>query len=821
MIKKLSLVILTLLLCVSSVFASAANSDKVNVLTGLGILEEDYSEKKSVTLQEFLGATVNMMSETEISPEKIYENAVVYGLIKKAEAMELQGTLKFERALNIALNAMGYTHMVEMTGNNINSVIENARAAGLLDEVSGKIGENISGEAVINLLYNMLEAPIYDVNITGGKVQYKLNKDKTVLSYFRKISVVEGYVTATSSTSDSSANGLEEGMIAIGDEVYECEFDYNDEIIGLPIEAYVYDAEGDGKVLYITVNSKKTERIEISAENIDNIPVNFSYIEYADGNKIKKLNLNPALKVVYNGKLYEDYTKEDLMPESGSITLIDCDGDRKFDYIHVKSYKIMVVSNISVTYKTITNKYSYDADTASLDLSDDELDVRYYKDGGEIAFSDIKNGDVLNIAASKGKEDKILNIYVSSNVVTGTVTGKNDTEKQVTIGDVSYPVSYIYYEAKDSKDKNYLAFDIAQEQSFYLDCFGAVVYVSGARNSGYEYVYMLKHKYDESEEKYFIKSLNTDNEWETLYFDSKVGYNDEGRKDVASVYKKIVNSGVTSELVLIKKNADGLITNIKFPEETTEYEPNKFIKQPTVSRYYWTSNQTLDYYEYIKNDVIVFTTPSADQDAEDTDLYTVESASYFRDWGNYTYNSYNEDEFGYPEVLVMKGYNASSGARLFVNDVIEVASKDGGAVKAVICNVGGILDLRVPEKMPGIIGNVQPGDIISASIRDGVIISCTVQYSLSQGKAPGISGYVYNTIEYKGNVISFDAERRMVLIDCGTAKIPMKIDTDVSFNIWDSEKEKFDAGNFYDLEKGDFAFVYGGSSDIQTIVVYK
>ena len=137
MIKKLSLFILTFLLCASSVFASVTNTDKVNTLTGLGMLAEDCSEKKSVTLQEFLGATVNMMSETKVAEEKVYESAVVYGLIKKAEAMELNGAVKFERALNIALNAMGYTYMVEMTGNNINSVFENARAAGLLDGVNG------------------------------------------------------------------------------------------------------------------------------------------------------------------------------------------------------------------------------------------------------------------------------------------------------------------------------------------------------------------------------------------------------------------------------------------------------------------------------------------------------------------------------------------------------------------------------------------------------------------------------------------------------------------------------------------------------------
>lgn len=821
MIKKLSLLILIFLLSASSVFASGTTADKVNTLTGLGIISEDYSQERTVTLNEFLKATVNMMSEDTVADDEVYDTALVYGLIKKADKTELQSAVSFERALNIALNAMGYTHIVEMTGNDVNSVIESARSAELLTNVSGKVGESITGEAVINLLYNMTEAPIFDVTITGGKVEYEMSEDKTVLSYFRKISVIEGTVTATDSTSDSGADGLENGKIAIGDVIYDCDFDYTDDIIGLQVIAYVYDVEDEARVLYIGLNSKKLDKHEIDAKDIDFVANNFSYLSYVDNNKVKKLNLNPALKVVYNGKFYDEYTKEDLMPKLGGITVIDTDDDKKYDYVHVKSYQTMVVTNVSVTYKTITSKYSYKGSLESLDLSGNDITVKYYKDGAEIPLSDIRSGDVLNVAISKNETYKLISIYVSSDTLIGQVTGRNDTEKTVKIGDAEYPVSYIYYEAKENSDKNYSPFDMAQEQAFYLDNFGNVACVSGVKNGGYEYVYMLKLKFDDSEEKYFIKSLNTREEWEIIYFDSKVSYNGETRKDASSVYKTIVNSGISRELVLIKKNSDGLITHIKLPQESGEYVANTFTKQPQVSRYYWTSNQTLDYYEYVNSDLVVFTTPGDNEDVYDESLYTVESSAYFRDWGYYTYHSYNEDEFGYPEVLVMKGYSAQNGSTMFVNDVIEVANADGDTVKAVIGNIGGILDLRVPELEPGIIGDVKPGDVISVNIRNGGIKTCSIQYSMNQGKQYGITGQVYNTVTYKGDVVSFDAERGMVLLDCGTTKIPLKIDSSVTFNVWNPEIKKFDTGNFYDLEKGDYAFVYGGSSDINTMVVYK
>lgn len=111
-----------------------------------------------------------------------------------------------------------------------------------------------------------------------------------------------------------------------------------------------------------------------------------------------------------------------------SVTLLDSDDDGVYDKIYMVAYIYGIVEEVDVDYEVITT-----TDGAAYELSEDDTQDGFvytiYKDGAEIAISDLVAGDLLNIvigddniAAPDVADATFVDIYVTNNTIESSVS---------------------------------------------------------------------------------------------------------------------------------------------------------------------------------------------------------------------------------------------------------------------------------------------------------------------------------------------------------------------------------------------------------------
>lgn len=172
----------------------------------------------------------------------------------------------------------------------------------------------------------------------------------------------------------------------------------------------------------------------------------------------------------------------------GTVTLIDVTDDAststdgRYDLILIDYYADAVVDEVSETSSGV--RVNFKASEEGLnrltwDPEDDSVDVTFTKDDAAIAYTDVQEYDVLSIAydvtASDFSQSSFYEVIVSSNTVSGTVTGRNATDEVITIDGNQYEVNSNLYSIND--------FELSTDYTLYLDAFGYIAYQEEGESS--------------------------------------------------------------------------------------------------------------------------------------------------------------------------------------------------------------------------------------------------------------------------------------------------------------------------------------------------
>ena len=172
----------------------------------------------------------------------------------------------------------------------------------------------------------------------------------------------------------------------------------------------------------------------------------------------------------------------------GTVTLIDVTDDAststdgKYDLILIDYYADAVVDEVSETSSGVRVNFKASEDglnRLTWDPEDDSVDVTFTKDDAAIAYTDVQEYDVLSIAydvtASDFGQSSFYEVIVSSNTVSGTVTGRNNTDEVITIDGNQYEVNSKLYSVSD--------FELSTDYTLYLDAFGYIAYQEEGESS--------------------------------------------------------------------------------------------------------------------------------------------------------------------------------------------------------------------------------------------------------------------------------------------------------------------------------------------------
>lgn len=526
--------------------------------------------------------------------------------------------ITMNEAAKIFVSALGRGFEAEQRGGYPAGYISAASELNIMRSV------NVDGNAPLifgefaKMFYNFSGCTGYLVSYSNGFESYS-EDSSTVLDH--KLSdgsmkYAEGIATGNrlgSFTSD------ETGKISIENVSYDIRCDVDDDIIGSYVNAFITEDDEGTAVTAVIADPEKNSFIRIEEENIAEI--GFDKLKYYEGSKTREIDFE-NLVPIRNGRIMEDFSKDELMPVNGGVTAVDNDDDGSYEVLKVENRQYFTVSRTSAANNAvILEDGNYEGSThIYIDPDNEEYYHRiYFNDGTEASFSDIGNGSVIRIDGSR--DQKTLAVYIINTVFKAAASSYSSEDNKLVIDGDEYKC------AEDASHEPLVdlpALSFGREYTFTVD--GGRVIKADDGNKDFAYAFVIAAGKDE----------NTEQVWYRLVSDDKYIY----KGDVAD---KVIYNGrsmdksefVPKERAVIKYQTDndGKICRIDDAEIYTDM--SKMTYRESTGIFY---SRSYTYPLFMSDQTVVFVVPTSGE-TEDymADLSLVDGRTY--DVESYEYNS--------------------------------------------------------------------------------------------------------------------------------------------------------------------------------------
>lgn len=729
--------------------------------------------------------------------------------------------ITYAEAREMILRAMGYSGL----GQNMINKVD-------LPSYSGSYVMTYND--VVECFYAAMHAPLlkYNIESTGGSIEYTVDDNKTILSECYKVEIIEGIVTENCRTTLYNYEKAIDSYVGINDEKYGDSKNIADSWLGYNVRAYIdytYDKE-DGNLVYIAKKQNKNTEITLTPDEIDSVSNDVSRISYTkDGNRSTSKRIDENVCVIYNGKAYTKYTPKDLQPENGSVTLIDNNSDGTFDVVKVWSYQTMFVDRISGN-KIISNKFDFSGalQQISLDNISGTFDFEIFENDSKKEFSRLKAGQILSVAQSKNTTDGYIRINIATYEETGVYEGINRNEMTINVSGTSYKITPEFV-------KEYTNIEMGKTYKFYFDCFGQIAGAVIVADAELAYVYMYSVIYDDSDEAAFIKLFNAANEWQTYCINDKIILN--GKKVAPNILteynpgqtrKQLVDEfGKSVKQIINVKIVDGKIISIE--TATPDGEIGTFNTSGKKKLRYYGQNKSFGHEYFVLGKTVIYAVPM--DDPTNLDAYkTVIAPSWDKD---YQVEAYAWDEYYGASAIIMEAEDSffdKSIPDCLILGTGTMLGGDGTPVEYVDVSFKGFESLKVEIADGFDISEVNSGDIATIKINEsGQLYSIDRpthrSYSfVKDGKTPSRPANLHTDSIQRGTVIKADPVNEIFLayLDNSGKPVAIKADyIDLIVRRYNIENRTCQMSSLYELEAGDFFVMYSGGSYSYCITVYE
>ena len=498
---------------------------------------------------------------------------------------------------------------------------------------------------------------------------------------------------------------------------------YAEDYLGYTVVAYVKDFdEGSDVLVAVAPKANKNTTLDVAFDDFEKDTVdnsNSKYIEFEyyanvddeDTTKGKISKKNDDFYVYQNGKLDSTLNSDtaivnfikqfstDYTAEEGYIRFVDNDGDNYADYLFVETINDEYVVD-SITAKTFKIDDKINSKTITLDPTDDEKYVNFYRDGVQVEFSSIKEGDTLSVAYNKStlKNSNVVSVYISSEKAEGYVSTASATKNEYKIDGTVYAKSSKYTEPIKRGD----------EGTFYLNYKGRVAYKEAQTSKDGNYAFLLSVNTDDDfadGKSFTLRFMNEKGEWVDAKLYEKLAIYDEGGEQVAK-YKDMdaleagieantnnwlaVNAGEleldgakAQRVFKYTLNSNGDITKITLPKNGLNED--KFTYEAFTDEAYKESSNRFAGIKYKggvdKNTVVFNIDVDTDNVVDVTKKKEVSLATstLFKDESKYTGIAYDYENDAYKcMVITNAGNKIDEESSLLVIQNAELTSNDDG-----------------------------------------------------------------------------------------------------------------------------------------------
>lgn len=489
--------------------------------------------------------------------------------------------------ITMTVCVLGYKQDADFKGGYPSGYVQTAANLELYKNVSN-VGAELSMGDMIKVLRNAVEVPLYVQTLVGQSSKIEKDDNRTILSQCYDIYSVKGVLKGNTLTSISGGTVSGEDL-EIAQTYYHTDTHKYDCYLGYNVELWYRDADGDiYETLYVKP-SVRTKEIQLQADDITGYDAQKLYYS-SDNKNNKNIRLDSAFKIVYNGKILQDYILNYndancvFRQPNGTMTFVDSESDGNYDLVCIETYTDLVISKVSTADNNTKLKIfaQYGVSTVEVDLNNDNLRVEGIGADGTVYNGEelvsLTAGNVVSIYAdifetvagrrSVSKDASYIRVAESDKSITGKLSSIGEDERGIT-----YEIDGNRYYLSES---NYLEENrpkIGDVRTFKLNSFDEIVACSDKADeeTGMQYGYLINAYVNESGDEIEMRMLLTDGTVSKFKSAQKLKLNNVRAKDFRKVIQELYtsaslisdNSENMSQVVKFRKNSNGEITELE------------------------------------------------------------------------------------------------------------------------------------------------------------------------------------------------------------------------------------------------------------------
>lgn len=605
-------------------------------------------------------------------------------------------TVNCNVALKIMLTAMGYETMAVTYGG--------FPYGYAVIEAKLDITEGISGSDTLTvgdaktIVTNALKEDMATFSaIENGDVVYNTQAGVNLLTEKFNLKKISGVVTKAGYLS------VEEGFVndetvTISDTSYKCKVSPQ-KYFGTLVYAWVNQK---GNEIYAVESAGVSRTVSFDAENL--VSHQNNALTVFEGEKTKSYKTAPGISFIENGRLISHSDSDFVFPE-GKLTLIDTEGDGKYDYALAEKIEYFIITGINSVNQSIYDKNS---SLGYVELEEDSEKHRLIVDekGNELDFSSLQKDMVAEVMQSIDK--KVTIVRVTDGKKLDAVVSEAATET-ILEGITEYTVTSLAvadgaeYHTNTYFKKAHLNLTPGESYTIYIAGDGRLTYAKRTGDGDIEYGFYLAFGRQQGLDAYsIIKILSASNTVETFELAEKITL--DGTSGVSHTDSRIDTALINGEyykyqLIRYSLDSEGRVNLIDTADgslnESWERNENPDIENMLT--------QYLDYssvnfrggayfgapsFTFTKG--VIFVAPTAlhstPNAAYPDEAFEVMDYTALENNINYNVDIYDFNEYYNPKAIVV--YKDTTGGSVgkdthFVYSVTDAATQDGDVTKLI------------------------------------------------------------------------------------------------------------------------------------------
>lgn len=521
---------------------------------------------------------------------------------------------------------------------------------------------------VADLFALSLNVPIADMTLATDPADQTLYLTEDTFLSLMHITAVRGVLQAAYGVNLTNTDLMRDEILVSGEKFKVGRRVWSD-YLGETVDVYVRDrGEAEEEVLGIYRVYSTSDALTVEAEDISD-ETTLSEFVYSDDGRTKRVSLPTDIAICYNGTLLKrssDYTVDKIHPNLGTVKLLSLSGGSGYDCMIVESYRTLVI-------KSKTDKGIYDVfgNSAEADFEGDDFSLSVSIDGTDAAFSELRAGDIADVAMNT--EKTAAKIIVTREPVQTTVltysTGNGRTEYALGgLGEKRLTLEYQTALAANYREAREL--EPGTQYKLFFNAFGEIAYAADAEaeegddetgtaeaygGEAYGFLIDANLKAGALGSELAVRLMTDENkfEWFEVKDKAKFGREESGLYSVSKVsgdviYAALEDSGyVTKQIVKYKLTDEQTISELYLADSASgseypsvDYKTGKYRIAYSIidGKYYYDTHTT------------VMVTPSLGNDI--TYLSSGTPESYFSSAKTYQVQLWDIESDGYVNLIV-------------------------------------------------------------------------------------------------------------------------------------------------------------------------